>query len=220
MVNYRVTPKKWRHTWLGPTTKVFDYRRSLSSQLEWAERSTIFTTCLHIFLAYWMVLLNGLINKIEFFCYIGMRNWDIARKLGVAPPNVRRTIKRFQELATPVIVREVAESAQSTPLGTASSSKNAFNECWQCLWEKIPMKPYLAWIGPPNSQTRASAQAVQAPKGSILTADNKRVRLYRCRRVFRRVVAPLNWERILFTDGKLFTIEQAHNHQNDRSWCA
>ena len=35
-------------------------------------------------------------------------------------------------------------------------------------------------------------------------------------------VEPLlsRWEGILFTDEKLFTVEQAHNHQNDRSWSA
>ncbi|UYV84189.1 hypothetical protein LAZ67_X001476 [Cordylochernes scorpioides] len=30
----------------------------------------------------------------------------------------------------------------------------------------------------------------------------------------------LQWERIVFTDEKLFTFEQVHNHQNDRSWHA
>ena len=33
-------------------------------------------------------------------------------------------------------------------------------------------------------------------------------------------VASQRWERILFTDEKLLTVEQTHNHQNDRSWSA
>ena len=52
-----------------------------------------------------------------------------------------------------------------------------------------------------------------------MMAHNKCVRLEICRRLCRRVT-PLNLELILFTDDKLFTIEQAHNHQNARNWCA
>nr|XP_041631943.1 uncharacterized protein LOC121502435 [Drosophila kikkawai] len=40
-----------------------------------------------------------------------------------------------------------------------------------------------------------------------------------CRQLKRRA-AGQKWERIPFTDEKIFTIEQAHNHQNDGSWSA
>ena len=56
-------------------------------------------------------------------------------------------------------------------------------------------------------------------KVQLLTDENKRVRLQRCRQLKRRA-ASQRWERILFTDEKLFTVEQAHNHQNDKSWSA
>nr|XP_041632354.1 uncharacterized protein LOC121502717 [Drosophila kikkawai] len=56
-------------------------------------------------------------------------------------------------------------------------------------------------------------------KVHLLTDDNKRVRLQRCRQLKRRA-AGQKWERIPFTDEKIFTIEQAHNHQNDGSWPA
>ena len=56
-------------------------------------------------------------------------------------------------------------------------------------------------------------------KVQLLTDENKRVRLQRCRQLKRRAAAQ-RWERILFTDEKLFTVEQAHNQQNDRSWSA
>ena len=78
---------------------------------------------------------------------------------------------------------------------------------------------YLDLIGQPNSQTRASIQAVQLRRVQRLTADDKLVFPERCRRLLRRVT-PQNWEQILFTDETLFAIEQAHNHQNDRSWYA
>ncbi|KAM8719038.1 hypothetical protein ACLKA7_011701 [Drosophila subpalustris] len=51
----------------------------------------------------------------------------------------------------------------------------------------------------------------------LFTDENKRVRLQRCRQLKRRA-AGQRWERIHFTDEKLFTVEQSHNHQNDRIW--
>ena len=45
----------------------------------------------------------------------------------------------------------------------------------------------------------------------------KEIRLQRSRSLLRRV-AGQKWKKILFTDEKLFTIEAAHNHQNDRIW--
>jgi inhibitor of nuclear factor kappa-B kinase subunit alpha len=54
-------------------------------------------------------------------------------------------------------------------------------------------------------------------KAQLLTKENKQVRLQRCRALVGWHAAR-NWERILFTDEKLFTVEQYHNRQNDRCW--
>ncbi|GFV60639.1 uncharacterized protein TNCV_45911 [Trichonephila clavipes] len=51
----------------------------------------------------------------------------------------------------------------------------------------------------------------------LLTEKNKLVRLRRCRKLL-RWVASQRWERFLFADEKLFTVEQVHNYQNDRIW--
>ena len=51
----------------------------------------------------------------------------------------------------------------------------------------------------------------------LLTGDNKRVLLERCRRLLRRVTPQNCMGTILFTDEKLFAIEQVHNHQNARN---
>ncbi|UYV74790.1 chmp5, partial [Cordylochernes scorpioides] len=51
----------------------------------------------------------------------------------------------------------------------------------------------------------------------LLTKENKSVRLKRCRQLKHRATC-MPREHILFMDEKLFTLEQAHNHQNDRSW--
>lgn len=48
-----------------------------------------------------------------------------------------------------------------------------------------------------------------------LTDYNKRVYLQRCCQHKRRATVQQR-ERILFTNEKLFIIEEAHNHQNDR----
>jgi len=56
-------------------------------------------------------------------------------------------------------------------------------------------------------------------KVQLLTDENKRVRIQRCRQLKRRA-AGQRWEHILFTDEKIFTVEQVHNHQNDRIWSA
>ena len=57
----------------------------------------------------------------------------------------------------------------------------------------------------------------KSQKVQLLTEENKRVRLQRCRLLQQRA-AGTRWERILFTDEKLFSVEQAHNRQNDRYW--
>ena len=52
-------------------------------------------------------------------------------------------------------------------------------------------------------------------KGQLLTDENKHVRLQRCH-ALRRRAAGGRWEKIVFPDEKLVTIEQSHNRQNDR----
>lgn len=60
-------------------------------------------------------------------------------------------------------------------------------------------------------------KAYKVRKVQMLTDENNRVRLQRCRQLKRRA-AGQKWESILFRDEKLFTVEQAHNHLNDRIW--
>ncbi|UYV81004.1 hypothetical protein LAZ67_19002484 [Cordylochernes scorpioides] len=55
--------------------------------------------------------------------------------------------------------------------------------------------------------------AVNVPK------KERNLKAYRCRQLKHRTTGR-RWKRILFTDEKMFTLEQAHNHQNDRSWSA
>ena len=100
--------------------------------------------------------------------------------------------------ATPVTVREAAESVQSTPLGTACSSKNASNE-----FESVDAKN-CSEIEKYKSVRKIAKQELKLKpyklqRVQLLMTDNKSVRLERCRRFLRRVT-PLNCERILFTN--------------------
>jgi hypothetical protein len=54
-------------------------------------------------------------------------------------------------------------------------------------------------------------------KAQLLSDQNKAIRLQRSK-VLLTHVAGQNFEEILFTDEKIFTVEAFHNHQNDRSW--
>ena len=126
---------------------------------------------MHVFFCIFFITLNGSfgcpINETEICCHMSKEFATVALpeslvsrlQMSGGPSNSSRIS------ATPVTVWEAAESAQSKPLGTASWSKNAFNEIWQCLCEKLPAKP----VSRENSQTQASTQDAQAPKGS--TAD-------------------------------------------------
>ena len=142
----------------------------------------------------------------------GICNYDIARKLGVAPPNVGKAIKWSQELG---YTGDRPRSGRKSTINTTRESqlmKKRVQRNSTVSMRNIPVKPVCRI----SEQLQLKPYKLQMAK--LLTAG-KRVRLERCRRLLRSV-APLNWERILYTDEKLFTIEQAHNHQNDRSWCA
>ncbi|GBL93111.1 hypothetical protein AVEN_216464-1 [Araneus ventricosus] len=66
-------------------------------------------------------------------------------------------------------------------------------------------------------KTELGLKPYKFQKVQLLTEKNKHVRLQRCRKLLRRT-ARQSWERFLFTDEKLFTVQQDHNSQNDRIW--
>ncbi|KAM8701702.1 hypothetical protein ACLKA7_004873 [Drosophila subpalustris] len=88
---------------------------------------------------------------------------------------------------------------------------------------RVPMRKIVRETGIKRESVRQMAKKhlglkpYKLQKVQLLTDENKRVRLQRCRQLKRRA-AGQRWERILFTDEKLFTVEQSHNHQNDRIW--
>ena len=142
----------------------------------------------------------------------GMRNRDIAGKLGVAPLNVRRTIKRFQELV------HIGDRPRSGTKCTTNTTRNR-----QLIKKRIQRNSTVSMrkIARETGISRESVRRIakheflvepyKLQRVQLVTADNKRLSTTgRCRRLLRRV-RPLNFERILFTDEKLFAIAQAHN---------
>ncbi|GFU62729.1 uncharacterized protein TNCV_1519071 [Trichonephila clavipes] len=68
----------------------------------------------------------------------------------------------------------------------------------------------------------AKSELVRKPyklrKVQLLTEKNKLVKFQRCRKLLRRATSQ-RWERFLFTEEKLFTVQRVHTSQNDRFWC-
>jgi len=147
---------------------------------------------------------------------LGKRNCEIARTLKIARSLVSRAIKRYNELG----------NTKDRPRGgserTVRTSRNR-----KLIRERVKRNPRVS-MRKISRETGISDRSVRRivkedlklkpykfHKVQLLTDHNKSVRLERCKRLLRRH-APL----ILFTDEKLFTTEQAHNHQNDRYWSA
>jgi ribosomal protein S14 len=61
------------------------------------------------------------------------------------------------------------------------------------------------------ARTELNLKPYQLQKTQLLTNDNKLVWLQRSHTLLSRATGT-HWEKIVFTDKKLFTVEQAHNH--------
>ncbi|XP_053985484.1 uncharacterized protein LOC128879934 [Hylaeus volcanicus] len=142
---------------------------------------------------------------------LGNRYCDIARTLGIDKSNVRRTIKRFEELGH---TRRRSGSGRKRTIRTAKNRKlirDRVNRNSRVSMRKIARECRIS----DRSVRRMTKEDLnlkpyKLQKVQFLTAENKRVRFQRCGRLLHRH-APLDWDRILFTDEKLFTIEQAHS---------
>ena len=149
-----------------------------------------------------------------------MRQCDIVRLLNVPKQTVSKAVNRFKELG----------HDGRCPGSGRRRTVNASANC-QIIRKRVKrnsrvsMRKIARETGIKRESVRQMAKRelnlmpYKLQKVQLLTDENKRVRLQRCRQLKRRAAAQ-RWERILFTGEKLFTVEQAHNHQNDRSWSA
>jgi len=148
----------------------------------------------------------------------GKRQCEIVRDLGVPRQTVSKAIKRFRELGhigdrsgrgrkrsvrTPrnrqVIKKRVNRNSRVSMRKIARETGISDRSVRRMAKEDLRLKPY------------------KLQRAQLLTDKDKNVRLTRSRALLRRAAGD-KWERILFTNEKLFTIEQAHNRQNDRFW--
>ncbi|XP_054713697.1 uncharacterized protein LOC129223154 [Uloborus diversus] len=148
----------------------------------------------------------------------GKRQCEIVRLLGVGKDVVSKAIKRYKKLGHD---GRCPGSGRKRTVNTSANRKIIKNRVQRN--PRISMRKIARETGVSERSVRRMAKeelnlkTYKLQKVQLLTDDNKRVRLKRCRQLKRRAAAQ-RWECILFTDEKLFTVEQAHNHQNDRIW--
>lgn len=150
----------------------------------------------------------------------GKRNCEIARIANTAPETVSRCIKRFNELG----------NYDDRPRKGRKRTVNVSNNR-QIIKKRIQRNPArsMRQIARETGINRESIRLMakkdlglkpyKRVKCQLLTDNNKRIRLERCRGLKLRA-EPNSWQNILFTDEKIFTVEQYHNHQNDRVWAS
>lgn len=162
---------------------------------------------------------NNRVAILELFCQ-GKRQCEIVRLLGVRKDVVSKAIKRYKELGHD---GRRPGSGRKRTVNTSANRKIIKKRVQRN--PRVSMRKIARETGISDRSVRRMAKKelnlkpYKLQKVQLLTDENKHIRLQRCRQLIRRAAAQ-RWERILFTDEKLFTVEQAHNHQNDRIWSA
>lgn len=148
----------------------------------------------------------------------GKRQAEIVRLLGVPKQTVSYAVNRFKELG------HDGDRLGRGRKRTVNTSRNR-----KIIKKRVIRNPHVSMrkIARQTGIARESVRMIakkelnlhpyKLKQGQMLTDDNKRIRLERCRELLKRAATP-NWERILFSDEKLFSVEQSYNGQNDRIW--
>lgn len=159
----------------------------------------------------------------------GTSTSKISTLLGVNRRTVQRTIKKFrskilQEKNFKKLYREHGTTEDLKRSGRPRSVNTSKNRKMIKMRvqrnSRISMRKVSRETGISATSVRRIAKnelgfkAYKLQKAQFLTEQNKLVRVQRCRGLLQRHAGP----EILFSDEKIFTIEAAHNHQNDRIW--
>lgn len=143
---------------------------------------------------------------------------QIAEMTGFSRRTIENTVRRFRETGTtkdrprsgrpatattPIITRSIRDKIRHNPKRSLRKVAKELN-----ISEKT-VRNYV--------KKRLGLQPIKLQKSHALTDDSKQKRLQRCRELLKRF-KPVDTLDILFTDEKLFTVEQSFNHQNDRIW--
>lgn len=146
----------------------------------------------------------------------GKRQCDIVKALGVSRQLVSMAIKRYNELGH---TGDRPGRGRNRTINTSRVRhiiKQRLTRNPQAKVRKISRD-----IGISRSTVRRivknnlNLRAYKLRKAQLLEDKDKKIRLERCRLLKQRAVTE-NWKNVLFTDEKIFSIEQAHNPQNDR----
>jgi len=148
----------------------------------------------------------------------GFLQCDIVKSLCCPKQTVSKVIKRFNELG------HYGDRPGRGRKCTVNTPKNR-NIIRSRVRRnpKVSMRKIAVQTGLKRESVRKIAKNVLKLKpykmreAQLLTDNNKTMRLQRCRALLRRFAAK-RWENLLFTDEKVFTLEQYHNSQNDRIW--
>jgi inhibitor of nuclear factor kappa-B kinase subunit alpha len=148
----------------------------------------------------------------------GKKISEIARLLNLPRMTVSDAVKRYQETGS---------NNDRVRSGRPRTSNTSMNR--KRIKGRIQRNPKLSTrkLAKSTGVSRSSVQrilknhlglkAFKLQKAHLLTDTMKATRLKMCKALKRRFAAGRH-KSILFSDEKLFTIEQSHNHQNDRIW--
>jgi len=143
---------------------------------------------------------------------------EIVRLLGAPRSSVYKTVKRFKELGTsldyprsgrpatvnvPKVRKHMRQLLRRNPnrsmRSVASTLGISRESARKIAKDKLKLKPY-------------KVQKVQ-----LLTPAQQQARLRKAKALLKRF-GHKGWDKILFTDEKVFTVAQHFNRQNDRYW--
>jgi transposase len=150
----------------------------------------------------------------------GMKQPEIANRLKAPRSTVYDTVKRYQVLGAttdrPRIGRPRTSNTQSVRdkirLRIMRNPRRSLRKTAQEIHVNRETVRQIA-------KMELHCKAYKLQEVHLLTPKMKQVRLTRSKGLL-QLDAVRQWERIVFSDEKIFTIEQALNRQNDRIWAA
>lgn len=148
----------------------------------------------------------------------GKRQSEIGRMLNVPRQTISDAIQRFKELGH----TGRRPGSGRKPTVNISGNRQIISKRVRRN-SRLSMRRVARETGINRESVRLIAKNIlrlkpyKLHKGQFLTDSNKLVRLQRCQMLMQRA-AGQQWKRFLFSDEKLFTVEQGYNHQNDRIW--
>uniref|UniRef100_A0A914EF83 Transposase n=1 Tax=Acrobeloides nanus TaxID=290746 RepID=A0A914EF83_9BILA len=141
---------------------------------------------------------------------------EIGRLLGIDESTVRKAIKRFEETGSNDNRKreKTARSSRNIQRAKGMIKRNATTKVnsTRKLAKKLGVSQESA-----RQILRTDLKPYKLQKRQKLSAAARLKRLQRARALFRRFSNGRH-RQIVFSDEKLFTIQQASNHQSDRIW--